>query len=272
MKTKTALIIAILLGLFTYTLPLYAADKEYHVEERTVIEIPVVGKITTLTSTHLSGCLLKENTEFKMHNALIKVMSGGASNNRRVQLTDMCEEKQWQYNENDRSTEEYTFAELRAENAHDEDGDDVHIDMGLDQNDMDDLPRITRDIQGVEKNINGQRARKVVTRVHFEESKTPLLIEEYYTTKAKALSKVSHAREDMQKKMGKSYDVEGVPEFIKLIYREIQEDQEWARPDGEVIRLSIQMLDKDEDPVFSMKYDVTTSEVIGFDADHFSLK
>ena len=75
MKTKTVILLAILLGLFTYTLPLYAAGKEHHIEEITVIDIPVVGKISTRTTSYLGGCKLKEVTTIKLHNALVQMLS-----------------------------------------------------------------------------------------------------------------------------------------------------------------------------------------------------
>ena len=272
MRTKTALVAAILLGLFTYTLSLYAANKEYHLEEQTVIEIPIVGKITTLTSSHFSGCKLMETTVFKMHNSLIKAVSESNGKRRTVQLTDLCNEIQWQYHEADETYKAYTFDELRTGNENDVDEQDVQIDMGIDQNDINQTPRITREILGMEKNINGKKARKVVTQVHFEKAKNPLVIEEYYSSHITPLVKVMRAREDLSTKIDNAHSLDGVPDFIKLIYRELQEDQEWERPEGDVVRLIIWMLDAEEDPVFTLNYDVTLAEETDFNEDHFTLK
>jgi archaellum component FlaC len=272
MKSKTAIIAAILLGFLAYSLPLYAGGNSYHIEEKTVIQIPVVGKITTLTSSYFSGCKLKERTSFKMHNTLIKALSDGKARSESVHLSDMCEEKQWQYDKDADSYKEYTFTELREKHNPTEDDDDVQIDMEIDQNDINELPKITRDFQGTKKNINGHKAQKVVTWVHLEETENPLIIEEYYSKDSKALSKINDARDDLRKETRGISDVAGVPSFIKFIYNELQEDNEWAKPDGEVVRLSIRLLDEDDDTVFSMDYDVTLSEMINYQEDHYSLR
>lgn len=271
MKSKTAIIAAILLGILAYSLPLYAGNNSYHIEEKTVIQIPVVGKITTLTSSYFSGCKLKERTRFKMHNTLIKALSDGKAQSESVQLTDMCEEKQWQYDKDAEAYKEYTFTELRDIHNPVEVEEDIQIDMGIDQNDINELPRITREFQGVKKNINGQKAQKVVTWVHLEDTENPLMIEEYYSSDSKALSKINHARDDLRKETRGIDDVAGVPSFIKFIYNKLQEDNEWAKPDGDVVRLTIRLLDEDDDTVFSMDYDVTLSEMINYQEDHFSL-
>ncbi|MCF7922616.1 MAG: hypothetical protein K9M55_07935 [Candidatus Marinimicrobia bacterium] len=170
MKTRTALIIALILGIFTYTLPLYAADKEYHIKEKTVIEIPVVGKISTLTSSYLSGCKLKENTTIKMHNALIKMVSESDGKSTDMTLSNLCEEIQWEYKPESASYESRSFEELRKQRSLEKDEHGTHIDMGSDHNDIDDLPKMVREIQGYEKNINGHKARKVVTTAYPEDS------------------------------------------------------------------------------------------------------
>ncbi len=273
MKTKTVLILAVILGLFTYTLPLYAANNnEYHIEEQTVIEIPIIGKISTLTSTHLSGCKLKENTIIKSHNTLVKMMSESDGKSQEILLSDMCEEVQWKYDENQAAYRAYSFDEIKQLSISDEDS-ETHSDMGSDQNDIGDLPKMVRNILGYEKNINGFKARKVVTTVYPEDSKNRIIIEEYYTTNARALSKISSAREDLIKKLDREgHQMEGVPNLVDYIYKSIREDKEWSRPDGDVVRFVIRLLDDDEDPIFSMKYDVLKAETTKFQADHFALK
>jgi hypothetical protein len=272
MKSKTAIIAAILLGLFAYSLPLYAGNNTYHIEEETVIQIPIVGKMTTLTSSYFSGCKLKEHTTFKMHNTLIKALSDNGAKSRGIQLTDMCEEKQWKLESDQEAIKEYSFAQLREAHVQSHDEEDVQIDMGIDQNDMDELPRITREVLGVEKNINGQTAQKVVTWVHLDEAKNPLIIEEYYSSKSKALAKINATRDHLRSQISGIGDIAGVPSFIQFIYRELQDDQEWARPEGEVVRMSIRLLDEEDDAVFSMDYNVRLAEDIPFQEDQFSLK
>ncbi len=274
MKNRIAMIAFILLGLFTFSLPLYAGDaKEYHIEERTVVEIPIVGKITTETSSYLSGCKLMEKTSFKMHNSLIKMMSGSDGKSLNVQLSDMCEELQWIYDDEDEAFQSYSFEYVRGNRGDNQDDSETHIDMELDQNDMEDLPRMTHKIMGYEKNINGFKARKVLTTVYPDDLDNPIIIEEYYATKTKVLEKMNRARNNLSESLG--YDenhIEGVPSMIEVIYKGMQEDQEWERPDGEVVRFVIKMQDNDGDPIFIMTYDVTTAEHIRYQEDHFSLR
>ena len=273
MKIKTALIIAILLGLFTYTLPLYAGDKEYHIEEKTVIEIPIVGKISTMTSSYLSGCRLKESTTVKVHNALVKIMSESDGKSTDVILANLCEEVQWQYNKESTTFEPQSFKEIRELKINKKGGSETHIDIGSDQNDMDEPQKMVREILGYEKNINGLKARKVVTTVYPEDSDSRVVVEEYYTTKSTALSKISRAREDLSMKLGNDEDhVEGVPSLINVIYNDIKRDREWSRPEGDIVRFVIRLLDRGDDEVFSMKYDVLEAETMPYQADHFALK
>ncbi len=273
MKTKTALILAIILGLFTYTLPLYAGDKEYHIEEKTVIEIPIVGKISTLTSSYLSGCRLKESTTVKVHNALVKIMSESDGKSTEVILSNLCEEVQWQYNKESTAYESQSFQDLRELKVAEKGDHETHIDIGSDQNDIDDPKKMVREILGYEKNINGQKARKVVTTVYPEDSESRVVVEEYYTTKSTALSKISRAREDLSMKLGNDEDhVEGVPSLVNVIYNDMKRDREWSRPEGDIVRFVIRLVDKDDDDVFTMKYDVLEAETTPYQADHFALK
>lgn len=274
MKIRTALIAAVILGVFTYSLPLYAGNNSaYHIEEKTVIKIPIVGQISSHTSSYLSGCKLKESSTIKMHNSLIKMMSNSDGKSHDVVLSDMCEEIQWKYDEKKGTYSSHSFEKIREERTHHDDESEVHIDMESDQNDIDDLPKMTHEIMGFKKNINGFKAQKVLTTVYPKSADHPIVIEEYYTTKAKALSKISHARENLSQKLGYGENhVDGVPDLIKAAYDAIRKDLEWERPDGEVIRFVIRMLDDDGDPVFTMNYDVLTAETIAFQADHFALK
>ncbi len=273
MRTKTALILVIFLGLFTYTLPLYAGNKEYHMEEKTVIEIPIVGKISTLTSSYLSGCQLKESSTIKMHNALIKMVSESDGKSTDVTLSNLCDEIQWQLDQESASYTSRSFDDVKAARHAENDEDKTHIDIGSDHNDIDDLPKMTREILGYEKNINGQKARKVVTTAYPEDSDSRIVVEEFYTSNSAALTKISRAREDLSDKLG--YDdshVEGVPSLINVIYDSIRRDKGWARPDGEIVRFVIRLIDEDDDELFRMQYDVLEAEVIPFQEDHFVLK
>ena len=273
MKTRAALIIAIILGLFTYTLPLYAGDKEYHIEEKTVIEIPVVGKITTTTSSYLSGCRLKEDTAVKMHNALIKMVSDSDGKSTETVLSNLCKEVQWQFDAESAAFSPHSFEKLRELKAAQKDHHETQIDMGSDQNDIDDLPKMVREILGYEKNINGFKARKVVTSVYPEDSDSRIVVEEFYTTKSLALSRISKARKDLSEKLGYEEDhVEGIPSLVDVIYERIKRDTEWARPDGEIVRFVIRLLDEDDDDIFTMKYDVLEAETLRYQEDHFALK
>mgnify|MGYP007094900877 FL=1 len=273
MKTRAALILAIILGLFTYTLPLYAGDKEYHIEEKTVIEIPIVGKISTTTSSYLSGCRLKESTTVKVHNALVKIMSESDGKSTEVLLSNLCEEVQWQYSKKSTAFEPQSFEALREMKASEKGDHETHIDIGSDQNDMDDPQKMVREILGYEKDINGFKARKVVTTVYPEDSDSRVVVEEYYTTKSTALSKISRAREDLSSKLGNNEDhVEGVPSLVNVIYNDMKRDREWSRPEGDIVRFVIRLLDKDDDEVFTMKYDVLEAETTPYQADHFALK
>lgn len=274
MKTRTVLIAVVLLGLFTYSLPLYAGNNsEYYLLEKTVVEIPVVGKITTLTTSYLSGCKLKENTTLKIHNALIKVMSESDGRTREMVLSDLCEEKQWTYNKSSGVYEAKSFAELREEGEKFIDDDNVQIDMESDQNDIYDLPKMTHKILPGEKKVNGFQTKEVLTKVYPEKMERPIIIQEYYTRDSKALNKISKAREEIYKELGYGEDhAEGVPDLIKMVYNAIREDQEWERPDGEVVRFVIMMVDDDSDPIFSMNYDVKKAKVTEHQADHFSMQ
>ena len=273
MKTRTALIIALILGIFTYTLPLYAGDKEYHIEEKTVFEIPIVGKISTTTSSYLSGCRLKENTTVKMHNALVKIISESDGKSTEVILSNLCEEVQWQYNAESAAFEPRSFEEIRDLKALEMSNSEVHIDMESDHNDIDDQTKMIREILGYEKNINGHKARKVVTTIYPEDSNIRVVVEEFYTTKALALSKITRAREDLSLKLGNEVDyVEGVPSLVNAIYDDIRRDKEWSRPEGDIIRFVIRLLDADDDDIFTMKYDVLEAETSKYQTDHFSLK
>ncbi len=273
MKTRTALIIALILGIFTYTLPLYAGDKEYHIEEKTVIEIPIVGKITTLTSSYLSDCKLKEDTTIKMHNALLKMVSESDGKNTDKMLSDFCSEIQWQYNKESASYKSLSFEEVRDQKTLEGDDYDTHIDMGSDQNDINGLPKMVREILGYEKNINGHKARKVVTTFYPEDSDSRIVVEEFYTNKSTALSKITRAREDLNMKLGYDDDhIEGVPSLVNVVYDSIKRDTEWSRPEGDIIKLAIRFLDEDDDELFSLKYDVLEAETTRYQADHFVLK
>ncbi len=274
MKTKTVLLLAIMLGLFTYCLPLYAgSNKEYHVEERTVIKIPIVGKISTLTSSHLSGCKLKETTSFKMHNTLIKMMSDSDGKSQEVQLSNLCEELQWSYDDETETYQARSFEDIRQDKASYEEDNESQIDMESDQNDIDDLPRMSRKIMGYEKNINGFKAQKVRTLVYREEAENPIIIEEFYAVSVKPLKKVTDARDKLARELGKGDDaVEGVPSFIEAVYDSIREDEELERPEGDIVRFVISLLDDDNDSIFTMKYDVILAETIDYQADHFALR
>ena len=270
MRTRTALIIALLLGVFTYTLPLYAGDTEYHIEEKTVIDIPVVGKITTRTTSYFSGCRLKETTTIKMHNALVKMVSDSDGKTTEAILSNLCEEVQWQYQADTEAYKPISFDEIRASRIAAQEDAETHIDMGSDQNDIVELPKMVREILGYEKNINGHKARKVVTQVYPEDSDSRIVVEEFYTRDAPALSKITIARNDLNHKLG--YDdthVEGVPSLVNVIYESIKTDTEWSRPDGDIVRFVIRLLDEDDDEMFSMQYDVLIAETLAYQEDHF---
>jgi len=270
MKTKMALVIALILGIFTYTLPLYGGNTEYHLQERTVIEIPVVGKVTTLTTSYFSGCKLKESTSVKMHNALIKMMSESDGKSTDITMSNLCDHIQWQYNQESDAYDAISFDEIRARRAQAAAEENVHIDMGSDQNDIVELPKMVREILGYEKNINGHKARKVVTQVYPEDSDSRIVVEEFYTRDAPALSKITIARNDLNHKLG--YDdthVEGVPSLVNVIYESIKTDTEWSRPDGDIVRFVIRLLDEDDDEMFSMQYDVLIAETLAYQEDHF---
>lgn len=273
MKTKISMTLAILLGLFTFCLPALAGDREHHIEEKTVIEIPIVGKISTISSSYLSDCKLMEKSTIRMHNSLVKMLADSDGKSEHSQLSDMCDEVQWEYNSELATWESSTFAEIRKEIQIKVQNAETHIDMESDQNDINDLPRMTREIVGGEKNINGFPARKVVTRVHLEDRDNPLIIEEYYSTRAKALTEITKKREDLRRKLEHDVDdVEGVPDFITLLYDAIKADDSWARPKGEVIRFVIQLLDDEDDQLFTMNYDVVIAETGNYQAEHFQLK
>ncbi len=274
MKIRTAIIAAIMLGVFSYSLPLYAGNNsEYYVEERTVIEIPVVGKISTHTSSYLAGCKLKKTTTIKMHNTLIKMMSDSEGISEKILLSDLCEKLRWRYDEDQKAYTSVSFAEVRQERLENEVENESHIDMESDQNDIDDFPQMTHEIMGYEKNINGFKARKVVTRVYRENSENPIVIEEYYATDIRPLKKITDALEKVAQEMGEGDNhVQGVPSFIKAVYDGIREDKDLDRPAGDIVRFVISLLDDDDDPMFRMQYDVLKAEKIAFEADHFVLK
>lgn len=272
MKSKTVLILAIMLGVFAYSLPLYAASKEYRLKEKTVIDIPVVGKITTKTTTYLSGCKLKESTTLKMHNALVQLVSESDGKIHDTELSNLCDEIQWQYDEETDSFKSFSFEEVRNQSADDELDPNIHIDMESDQNDIDEMPKMVREILGYEKNINGFKARKVVTRVQPDDSDNRVVVEEYYTNNSKALSKITKAREDLSMKLGHEEKyLEGVPTLVEVIYESIKKNEDWSRPDGEIVRFVIRLLDEDDDDIFTMKYDVLLAETANFQEDHFAL-
>ncbi len=273
MKTKTALAIAVLLGFFAYTLPLYADSKEYHLEEKTVIDIPVVGKITTKTSTYLSGCKLKETTNLKLHNALVNIVSDSDGKSKEILLSNLCDEIQWRYDNESETFNSLSFEEVRGNSELDDEDSEVHIDMESDQYDIDNLPKMIRDIQGYKKNINGFKARKVVTTVYPEDSDNRIIVEEYYSNSSRALSKITKAREDLNMKLGYNEDhIEGVPTLINVVYESLKKDHEWSRPEGEVVRFVIRLLDEDDDDIFTMKYDVLEAETSKYQEKHFALK
>jgi len=273
MKTKTALFIALLLGLFSYTLPLYAGESEYYLEEKTIIDIPILGEITTRTTSYLSGCKLKETTRIKVHNALVKMVSESDGKTTETVLSNLCDEVQWTYREESKRFEPISFDSIRAQRARKAEHDETHIDMESDHNDIDELPRMVREILGYEKNINGHKARKVVTTLYPEDSETQIVVEEYYTDRSSALNKITRARKDLNEKLGRDEsDIIGVPSLVNLVYDSMQSDTDWARPEGVIVRFVIRLLDKDSDEVFTMKYDVTHAETQAYMADHFALK
>lgn len=273
-RNTTAIVIAIVLGLFAYTMPLYAGNETaYHLEEKTTIDIPIVGKITTYTSTYLAGCQLKETTRIKMHNPLIKTLSDSDGQVEEVQLSDLCDQVQWS---KDDETGEYvkeSFEDIRAREHEYMEADEVHIDMELDQNDIHDLPRMTHKILPGKKNVMGFSCREVITHVYSDEMKHPIIISELYTKDSRALNKISKARENLFEDLGYSEDhAEGVPDLIKLAYDAIREDLEWERPGGEVIQFNIEMIDADKDPIFKMTYEVQTAERTAYREDQFTLE
>ncbi len=273
MKKRLALAAAAFLGLFAYSLPLYAGNTEYHIEELTVIDIPIVGKISTHTDSYLAGCQLKETTTYRMHNALIKAISQSARKTEAIVLSDLCGEIQWEYDDETNAFKSYSFSEIRENTDRDEQNYDVQIDMESDQNDIKNNANISHDILGYEKNINGFRARKVVTTITSDGQDHPVIVEEYYCSKAKSLTKITAAREKLTEQLGYGEDnVDGVPSFINQAYASIAEDEDWKRPEGEVVRFVISVVDDDNDPLFLMTYNVITAETGRFDADHFSLK
>jgi len=274
LRTTAAMIIAILVGLFAYTIPLYASnDTEYQLEEKTTIKIPIVGKITTATSTYLSSCKLKETTRIKSHNPLIRSMTEADGQIGETQLSDLCDRVQWQMDDETGEYRQLSFDEIKENQRQNMEDDEVHIDMELDQNDIDDLPRMDHKILPREKNVAGFSCKEVLTKVYTEELHQPIVIREFYTTESKALSKITRARNKLHEELNYSNDsIEGVPDLIKQIYDAMQEDLEWERPDGEVVKFEIEMLDEEKDPIFTMTYEVLRAEKTAYQADHFTLK
>jgi hypothetical protein len=273
LRTTTAMIIALLLGLFAYTIPLYAGnDTEYHMEEKTIIQIPVVGKITTSTNTYLAGCMLKETTSVKSHNPLIKTMTDTDGKISESQLTDFCEELQWTLDQKSGEFHKVSFEEIRGAERDYVEEDEVHIDMESDQNDMKDMPQMSHKILPGKKNINGYSCQEVLTQVYVEDLQRPIVIREFYTTDSKALAKITRAREKLHQELDYQEDhFHGVPELVQHIYESMQDDMEWERPDGEVLQFSVEMLDKSNDPIFSMTYQVVRAETSPYKAEHFTL-
>jgi len=274
MKSPTALIVAFILGFFTYGLPLYAdSPKEYHLVEKTVVGIPIVGEITTLTTSYLSGCKLKENTTLKLHNVLVKALSNSDGISHEMVLSDLCEEVQWVYDAEKGVYEASSFETLREQVKKFIDDDNTHIDMDSDHNDINDIPEMSHKILPGKKNINGFKTREVLTTVYLDGKKQPVIIREYYTTEAKALTRIIKARESLFEELGyEEKRTEGIPDLIKLVYDALREDQEWERPDGEVVRFVITIMDDDSDPILIMNYDVEIAEITNYQADHFSVQ
>jgi len=274
MQFKTVLLAVVLLGIFTYTLPLYAGnDQEYHLEERTVIDLPVIGKVSTLTSSYLAGCQLKEQTVSQVHNTLLKMLNGGTGRSEESKLIDICNEMEWRFDFDDDTVYTKSFQEILALQAEAASAVDSQNDMESDHFDIDSLPRFTREDQGMEKNINGFKARKIVTKFYPEDAKHPILFEEFYSTKARSLTKINATRTIIKDKLrNRENMLDGVPNFIQKLYAGVRGSEVFAKPRGEVVRFIIVMPDDDNDPVFSMTYDVLTAETDAYNAQHFSLK
>lgn len=274
LRTRTAMIIALLVGLFAYTIPLYAGnDVEYQMEEKTTIRIPVVGKITTTTSTYLSGCKIRETTRVRSHNPLIKTMTESDGKIGETQLTDLCDQVQWQMDDETGEYRKVSFAEIREKQREYMEEDEVQIDMELDQNDIDDLPEMSHKILPGKKNVNGFSCKEVLTKVYSDNLHRPIEIREFYADQSKEVEKITKAREEIHDELEYADDhFEGVPDLIKQIYKAMTDDQEWVRPDGEVVMLKVEMLDKERDPIFTMTYEVLKAEKATYQPDHFTLQ
>lgn len=273
LRLGAVLIAGVIVGMLAYTLPLYAGDQsEYHVEEKTVIEIPIVGEITCLTNSYLAGCQLRETTQIRIHNPIIKSMTDNAGKASESRLSDLCDQIQWKYDAETNRYVSHTFAELREMERKKLNADNAQIDMDSDQNDIADDPSVDRSILPGEKNKNGYSCRLVETLVYSDDIDNPIVIHEYYSDEAKALNKITRARQDLFDQLGYEDDhVDGLSGLIKQVYESVLSDGEWVRPDGEIVSFEIQMIDKDRDPLVTIRHNVKVAEIIPYTADHFTL-
>jgi len=254
-----------LIGLIVF-LPtlLLAAPKTARIVERTMMDIPVVGEITTIRTTHVGECQILERRDIKIHNLLAR-MFGGDGKSTEFERIDLCQETVTHFDSEDGETRVKTFAEVRQEP--DESDTDIHID-----NENDEEPAtITREFSRKREIINGHRCRLVTTRILMGEKERPLIIRQWVARKIEPLERRNRQYERFNKATDQDRDAfQGVPDFINAFLQALEEDQDLQPIEGYMVRAEIRLDDADGDPVFHLAYDLKESAMLAHESKQFA--
>jgi hypothetical protein len=238
----------ILLALATCSL-VFASDQAVKTVETTVMEAPVIGKISTLKTSYFTECRMLEVREMKFHNVFAALFSEDRKTTDGT-LTDYCRELVWELDYDDEEYRQKTFEQVRAELQ--EEDNEIVIESD------DDPPIITRTVEQTREDVNGFKARKVVTLIRAEEMDRPLILEEWYTRKLPGADMRDDVRTSIDRALDREDDVyHGVPDFIQKFFDAMDESgQGLEEVPGYLIKAEIRLEDDDGDAIFYLRYNL----------------
>ncbi len=254
----------IILGILSMSTVL-AQDEIIKSTESTLMDAPIIGKITTDKTVYVSDCRILEDRTMKFHNILARVFTSDPTT-RDVTLTDLCTEMVWEIDHDEREYEKKTLAEMRAAQV-DEDH-ETEINLESDKG----PPIITQVIGREKEKVNGFKARKVTTAIRSEDSDNPLVIVEWYARKVPGMEQRARMFNRLDVALGRDDGIyHGVPDFIGVLFDELKEEKELETIPGYIIRAQIRMEDDDGDAVFLMEYNLLGIEELDRVEDIFSV-
>lgn len=239
-------------------LGIHAETKAVRTVETTIMQAPVIGKITTHKLSYYSECVYVEHREIKFHNALAALFS----DDRKVKegsIYDNCNEVLYDLDYGHGSYDQKSYREVIQEESEDDEEDhDDHIVVESDGK----PPVIKRSIAKERETINGLKARKVTTLIMGEEGDKPLVMQEWYARKLPG----ADIREDVLASTDRALkrdreQYHGIPDFIQAFMDAVKEEGvNLEEVPGYLIRAEIHLDDDDGDPIFFLNYNLDEIE------------